>query len=125
MEVIVSEAYELKALYWFKNGSSDKIWGFVKTPGGNLFNFWGRRQVVDTEGLTEGGKRPSLSFKKHSGFDAEWDLRKLAVSKIMKGYNEVPISEVDTIVPGFSEFFDYALVTARMTGAVKTDDWDN
>lgn len=118
----MSDSYELKGLYWNSEGKHDKIWGFVETDGGNIFNFWGKRQVVDAEGMTENGKRPSLQFKKHESL---YDLENLAHKKERKGYINVPLSGVDVIVPGFTEFFEYALITARMTGKVRTDDWDN
>jgi len=117
----MSDAYKLESLYWNNEGTSDKIWGHISTPSGNLFNFWGRRQVVDKDGLGTNGKRPSLSFKKHTD---EYKLQTLSRSKEQKGYNSVPVEDVEKICEGFTEFFDYALVTARMTGAVKTDDMD-
>jgi hypothetical protein len=120
VEVKVAD-YTLKRLYWNNYAGHDKIWGWVKTPNGNLFCFWGKRSVVDTDGMTPEGKRPSLQFKKHT---SEYDLSDLARSKVKKGYREVAQFDVDRWVPGFTAFFDYALVTARMTGKVRTDDWD-
>jgi len=117
----MSDAYELRGLYWNCEGNHDKIWGHIKTPSGNLFNFWGRRTVVDKDGLGENGKRPSLQFKKHT---YEYELEKLARKKESKGYDKVDVLNIDQVVPGFTEFFDYALVTARMMGKVRTDDLD-
>lgn len=112
-------SYELKRLLWNNDGSSDKIWGYVQA-GNNYFNFWGRRSVVDKDGLTESGKRPSLQFKMHKNHGA---LETLARKKNDKGYKAVPEERVDSIVPGFTEFFESALVEARMCGKVRSDDW--
>ena len=118
----MTDAYELRSLYWNNEGNSDKIWGHIKTPSGNLFNFWGKRQVVDKDGLGTNGKRPSLSFKKHT---SEAKLEALGYQKWRKGYAKQDVEKVEELVPGFTEFFDYALVTARMTGTVMSDDMDN
>jgi len=118
----MSDAYKLESLYWNNEGTSDKIWGHISTDSGNLFNFWGKRQVVDKDGLGTNGKRPSLSFKKHTSKSTLIDL---GFKKTQKGYKRIAVEDVETICEGFTEFFDYALVTARMTGAVKTDDMDN
>ena len=117
----MSDAYTLECLLWNNEGKHDKIWGWVKTPSGNLFCFWGRRQVVDHDGMTTEGKRPSLSFKKHVKVS---DLENVRFSKYRKGYKLVPLDELEGVVPGFTAFFDYALTTARMMGKVRTDDWD-
>lgn len=60
------------ALYHYKDGSSDKIWGWVKTDDGAL-SFWGR---------TKG----SLSFKH---YDRVWDVEDAAHKKNSKGYEYV------------------------------------
>lgn len=117
----MSDARTLKCLLWNSEGKHDKIWGWVETPSGNLFCFWGRRQVVDTDGMTPDGKRPSLQFKKH---DRVGPLETLRFNKQRKGYKRVPLDDIENTVPGFNEFFDYALTTARMLGKVRTDDWD-
>ena len=118
----MTNAYTLEQLLWNNEGKHDKIWGWVRTPSGNLFCFWGRRQVVDKDGMTTDGKRPSLSFKKHTSLTM---LSNVIGKKYNKGYFLVPLTDVEKIVPGFDEFFDYALTTARMMGKVRTDDWDS
>ena len=60
------------ALYHFKDGNSDKIWGWTKTDSGAL-SFWGR---------TKG----SLSFKH---YDRVWDVEDAAHKKNSKGYEYV------------------------------------
>lgn len=111
-------AYTLEKLMWNNTGNSDKIWGWVKA-GDNLFCFWGKRQVVDSDGLV-GGKRPSLQFKMHQEV---YDLENLAIQKRKKGYIIQDIENIDSVVPGFTAFFENALVTARLMGKVRTDDW--
>jgi len=117
----VIKSCTVKSLLWNNEKNHDKIWGWVETSSGNLFCFWGRRQVIDRDGMTTDGKRPSLSFKKHAKVA---DLENVQISKYRKGYKIVPVNEVENIVPGFSTFFEYALTTARMMGKVRTDDWE-
>jgi len=112
-------SYELETLLWDNSGSSDKIWGWVRS-GDNFFCFWGKRQVVDKDGLTENGKRPSLQFKM---FKDARDLHKLCDTKTRKNYRYQNTEEVDNVVPGFTDFFESALVMARMLGKVRADDW--
>jgi hypothetical protein len=57
------------ALYHYKEGASDKIWGWTKTDDGAL-SFWGRT-------------RGSLSFKH---YDSVWDAEDQAYKKQRKGY---------------------------------------
>ena len=59
-------------LYHFKEGKSDKIWGWIKTFNGAL-SFWGRT-------------RGSLSFKH---YDHIWDAEDQATKKQLKGYKLV------------------------------------
>ena len=56
-------------LYHFKDGTSDKIWGWTKTDEGAL-SFWGRA-------------RGSLSFKH---YNRVWDAEDQAHKKNRKGY---------------------------------------
>ncbi len=59
-------------LYHFKDGKSDKIWGWIKTSFGVL-SFWGRT-------------RGTLSFKRHEHL---WDAEDQATKKHYKGYKLV------------------------------------
>lgn len=59
-------------LYHFKDGSSDKIWGWTKIDNGAV-SFWGR---------TKG----SLSFKH---YNSVWDAEDQAHKKKRKGYKQV------------------------------------
>ena len=59
-------------LYHFKEGASDKIWGWTDTTDGAL-SFWGRT-------------RGSLSFKY---YDRVWDAEDQADKKRRKGYKLV------------------------------------
>lgn len=114
-------SYTLQKLLWNNEGKSDKIWGWVEA-GDNWFCFWGKRQVVDVDGLV-GGKRPSLQFKMYIGKKGLSELEKLSRNKQKKGYTNQDITDVDAVVPGFTSFFENALVTARLMGKVRTDDW--
>ena len=112
-------SYTLEALLWDNSGKSDKIWGYVRA-GNNYFNFWGRRSVVDKDGMVAGGKRPSLQFKMHP---RRAPLETLERQKSRKGYKSLDVDNADHHVPGFTDFFESALVEARMCGKVRNDDW--
>jgi len=64
------------ALYHFKDGTSDKIWGWTKTEDGAL-SFWGRT-------------RGSLSFKHYTSV---WLAEDQAYKKQRKGYR--PVKDMD------------------------------
>ena len=64
------------ALYHFKDGTSDKVWGWTKTDDGAL-SFWGRT-------------RGSLSFKHYASV---WDAEDQGRKKERKGYNLVRNTE--------------------------------
>jgi hypothetical protein len=66
------------ALYHFKDGASDKIWGWTKTDEGAL-SFWGRT-------------RGSLSFKR---YDSVWAAEDQAYKKESKGYRYVNRGNLD------------------------------
>jgi hypothetical protein len=90
-----------------KDGS-DKIWGWAEV-GGSLYNFWGKRT----------GK---LSWKRHEGRSAEYDLYNLQSQKIKKGYKHFGnYSMIEELVPGFFATFKSQLFTAKMLNKVKGD----
>lgn len=124
------DSYEIKFFAWCKEGTSDKVWGYVEFKNapepawkgarpdpGSLYNFWGRR-----------GKH--LSFKRHYG---RWDLhelQRLAQKKLHPSgdklpYRQIPISEIEKIYPGFTEEFENQLLAAKWSNAVKSDDTEN
>lgn len=105
------ESCILKALLWNKSEGHDKIWGWVETPSGNIFRFWGKRSVKDN-GWVEGEKRPSLFFKQEKNING---LYKLYDHKLKKKYVGVDVNNVDEVVPGFTEYFEQALIGARLS----------
>lgn len=86
---------------WFKDGTSDKIWGILKVGVGSEFkyyNFWCKR----------GAK---MQFK-------AIDYPKFG-HKEKKGYKEISDSQLEAIYPGFFEEAQSNLVFNLMAGKVR------
>jgi hypothetical protein len=86
------------SLYHFKEGTSDKIWGWTKTDDGAL-SFWGRTQG-------------SLSFKRYAYIN---DAAQQAEKKNKKGYRQVTEKDHDKLLP---EDFVGQLMLAKL-GQIK------
>jgi len=82
---------------WYRNDSSDKIWGII-TVNDAHFNFWCRR-----------GAR--MQFK------ATNDLRYL--HKANKGYKQITAGQLESIYPGFFEEAENKLIFDLLSGRVK------
>ena len=86
---------------WFKDGTSDKIWGILKVGFGaevKYYTFWCKR----------GAK---MQFKKTV------DL--VYGHKLKKGYKEISSSQLEAIYPGFFEEAQSNLVFDLMAGKVR------
>lgn len=129
------DSYEIKFFAWCKEGTSDKIWGYVEFKNapeppagqrrwtwqrpepGSVYNFWGRR-----------GKH--ISFKRHFGlYDLE-NLESLARKKLHPSgdklpYKKIAIADIEKICPGFAEEFENQLLAAKWSNQVKSDDTEN
>lgn len=94
---------------WCKEDNHDKVWGIIKTyetppdasqvrRHGNMneaFAFWGRRgKKLQTKTM----QYPSVGVYDHGG---DWELEKLILSKLKKGYIEVDKSKLDQVYPEF------------------------
>lgn len=93
---------------WCHDGGHDKVWGFVTTSGGTLYNFWGAR-----------GK--SLTFKRYEGQWGERALLKKAANKTARGrssgtYREIPVDQIETVAPGFTDELAPQIVNAVLFG---------
>jgi hypothetical protein len=86
------------SLYHFKEGSSDKIWGWTKTEDGAI-SFWGRT-------------RGTLAFKV---YHSVYEVTKVERSKRDKGYRFISGDPVDHLLP---EDFEGQLLLAKL-GQVK------
>jgi hypothetical protein len=126
------DSYEIKFFAWCKEGTSDKIWGFVEFKNapepargmpswswlpGSMYNFWGRR-----------GK--AIAFKRHFGAYGRDDLEKLARKKLHPSgdkapYRKIEIKDIEKVCPGFAEEFENQLLAAKWSNKVKTDDTEN
>lgn len=133
------DSYEIKFFAHCKEGTSDKIWGFVEFknapedtrtkyqkqyPGwyppqpGSMYNFWGRR-----------GKK--LNFKRHFGARGADDLDTLARKKLYPSGDKLPYKRIvgeaaiEALVPGFKDEFENQLLAAKWSDAVKSDDTEN
>ena len=82
---------------WFKDGTSDKIWGILKV-GDAYYNFWCKR----------GAKMQfkSIDYPKYD-------------HKRKKGYREISDSQLETIYPGFFDEAQSNLVFALMADKVR------
>jgi predicted DNA-binding WGR domain protein len=97
--------YEIKTFLWNNEPGHDKVWGYFAVGDGTsarLYNFWGAR-----------GRK--LSFKE---FPQEWDsmheLKTLARKKQGKGYREIPINDIETVVDGFLDEFELQFVKTKL-----------
>lgn len=111
----MSDNYTIEFFGWSqeptKGGSySDKCWGLARMAGsGNVYQFWGRR-----------GK--NFSWKLNT--DGASKQESLISSKIKKGYRdftENPASAWND----FDSMFGKQLVTARMTGKIRGEGFDD
>lgn len=82
---------------WFKEGSSDKIWGILEVGGAN-YNFWCRR-----------GAR--MQFKRTDSMKY-WH-------KSDKGYRSITAEKLEEIYPGFFAEAESNLVFNLMAGKVR------
>ncbi len=104
--------YTLNFFGWCSEDGHDKVWGYV-TIGSDplnrhteLYNFWGKR-----------GKR--LAFQKHEGVWGSDELQKRADQKTRSGrssgaYMRVPVSSIESVVPGFFEELEKQLTLAKL-----------
>lgn len=102
------EDFTINFFGWCREGGHDKVWGFVTATHGTLYNFWGRR-----------GK--SLTFKRYDGQWSDPKIKQLAANKTYKyrpsgAYQEVPVDQIETIAPGFTDEFTPQLVAAILFG---------
>lgn len=97
--------WQIEFFGWYKDEASDKIWGYVSIGGDKtLYNFWGRRGKKMTFKLYD---KPKYSWQRGT-------LRRLAQSKLSKGYVEIEPDQVETVVPGFSSEFETQLFMAKL-----------
>lgn len=111
----MSDNYTIEFFGWnqepTKTGAySDKCWGLARMTGSdNVYQFWGRR-----------GK--NFSWKLNT--DGLSKQKSLISSKVRKGYRdftENPASAWDD----FDSMFPKQLVTARMTGKIRGEGFDD
>lgn len=92
---------------WCHEDGHDKVWGFVTTSGGTLYNFWGAR-----------GK--ALTFKRYEGRWGEQELLRKAEKKTQRRangtYRAIPVGQIESVSPGFTDEFAPQLVKAIMFG---------
>ena len=86
------------SLYHFKEGSSDKIWGWTKTDDGAI-SFWGR-------------SRGTLAFKV---YHSVYEVTKVERSKRDKGYRYIGDGSTVAVLP---DDFQGQLLLAKL-GQVK------
>lgn len=108
-------SYKLHFLGWcFKpETNNDKIWGWLETDSGSLYNFWGKR-----------GK--TLTFERHYGAWDKLDLQTLQRQKARKkGYVEIHEPRYHEIVEEFVDYLNKQFTMAKFSGKIRNDDVDN
>ncbi len=104
----MENGYEIVWLGWNYEGTSDKIWGYLKMADGRFFSFWGRR-----------GK--TLKFKDFG--DDYHSVHTLArsksgASKPEKRYTRVDPTDYDRLVKDFLEELEINCMTAILAETV-------
>jgi len=85
---------DYKFIGWCKEGAHDKIWGVIELTSptasyrddGKYVTFWGRRSKKLQTKIVEG----SL-----------WDVHKIFLKKLDKGYKEIQEHQLDEVYPEF------------------------
>jgi hypothetical protein len=92
---------------WCQEGTSDKVWGAIclQEPttsyrgDGKYVTFWGRRGKKLQTKMVEGDK---------------WDVHKLFVKKLDKGYKEVDKQKLDEVYPDFESDLEKTAMWAAL-----------
>jgi hypothetical protein len=93
--------------------NNDKIWGYIETDTGSIYNFWGRR-----------GK--TLSFKRWYGRWEKYTLEDIGYDKQRKkGYVEIAQPKYDTVWPDLIDYLKTEFVAAKFSGKIKNDDLES
>lgn len=104
---------------WFKDGTSDKIWGWF-TIGDKVYNFWGPR------GSQKLVKLKFKQFTKYSDtYSNEYEVKRVTREKRNKGYRDVDLKvendvlvEVEKIYPGFTDHLKKSMFIAKLSGTI-------
>ena len=83
---------------WFVEGTSDKIWGVLKSENNSYYNFWCRR----------GAK---MQFK-HTHTNKY-------IHKSDKGYKEITLAKLEEIYPGFTDEVQMQLTFSLLAERVR------
>lgn len=100
--IMADQLYEVHWLGHMKEGSHDKVWGWLRIDDGRIYAFWGRR-----------GK--TLRFKEHQ---TTYSAEQVARQKANKGYVSVSKLTYDTLVPDFKEELEIAFATAQLSDTI-------
>ena len=101
--------YTVEWVGWCKDGTSDKIWGYIRLNCGTYYNFWCKRGGVPR-------------FKRH---DDNWTVRELSRSKHDQGYAPQTGASMEVIWVGFAEALENAFIIAKFSGNIMTDKEDS
>jgi hypothetical protein len=99
-------AYKIEFFGHCSEANHDKVWGYVSMGDNQLYNFWGRR-----------GKK--FAFQKHElNYSTAHDLQRKANEKCSPrkngAYKEIPINNIEQLVPGFYAEFERQLTLAKL-----------
>jgi hypothetical protein len=115
-------AYEINFFGWCSDEGHDKVWGYVTVGDDQLYNFWGKRGkrfAFQKHVIT---KKPERVFRR---LGTDWEapefaeFRKKAAEKCKTGrksgaYTQVPVANIEAIVPGFFNEFEKQLTLAKL-----------
>ena len=120
-------SYDIKFFGHCNEEGHDKVWGYVLVGDDQLYNFWGKRGKRFAFQKHEVAERPDTSLMPSYRRDyyRNWEapqfalLRAKAAEKCRPGrksgqYDEVPVSTIETLVPGFFEEFEKQLTLAKL-----------
>ena len=83
---------------WFKEGTSDKIWGVLRSDNGTYYNFWCRR-----------GAKMQFKHTHTNKYSHKRD----------KGYKEITTEKLEEIYPGFMDEVSQQLMFAVFSERVR------
>ncbi len=101
-------SYVINFFGWCSEDNHDKVWGFVTVQGDEIYNFWGRR-----------GKKIAFQRQEGSAWASAFTLQRKAEEKCRSGrrngaYQDIPISKIEEVCPGFHEEFELQLFYAKL-----------
>jgi hypothetical protein len=110
--------YTILSFLWNNSEGHDKVWGYFKLSSDphTYYNFWGARgkKLTWKEHKDGSVRRTTAGVSRSHTARALIKLEDLARAKIRKGYQEVVISQIERVTPGFTDEFERNFTLARL-----------